>query len=185
MLKNETKIVVITGAESTGKSTLTEALSHHYNVPFVPEIARGYIEKLNRKYVFSDVQRIAKMQVEQLNDAVNSKAPLIFTDTWLLVTKVWFEVVFGKSPNWLIGEIKATPIDLFLVCDTDLPWIPDLVRENGGEMREILQKKYLEIIQEFGFEHRIIYGQNKERVKNAIGFIDELIFPSTRKPVVC
>ncbi len=59
-LKSKTKIIVITGAESTGKSTLTEALAKHFNVPYIPEIAREYIEKLPHKYNYRDVEIIAK-----------------------------------------------------------------------------------------------------------------------------
>ncbi len=38
------RIIVITGAESTGKSTLAENLAGHFSVPYIPEIAREYIE---------------------------------------------------------------------------------------------------------------------------------------------
>ena len=69
-MNNKPKIIVITGAESTGKSTLTERLANHFNAPFIPETARQYVEKLNRKYTYSDVENIAKMQIEQFRDAV-------------------------------------------------------------------------------------------------------------------
>ena len=67
------KIVVITGAESTGKSKLAELLADKYNVPFIPEYARMYIENLGRKYEYSDVEIIAKKQIEQLNSLKNSE----------------------------------------------------------------------------------------------------------------
>ena len=162
------KIVVITGAESTGKSTITEFLAHHFNVPYIPEIAREFVENLNRKYNFRDVEDIAKKQVEQLNVLKNSNHTFIFVDTWLIITKIWFEVVFDKVPSWLESEIQNTRIDLFLVCDVDLPWQPDPIRENGGESRLILHKKYLENIENYNFEHKIISGKNKTRFKNAL-----------------
>src|SRR5665811_850276 len=81
-LKTKAKIIVITGAESTGKSTLTETLAIHFNVPFVPEIARDYVEKLDRKYTFEDVEIIARKQVEQLDSLKNCDSPYIFVDTW-------------------------------------------------------------------------------------------------------
>ncbi len=173
-LKNIPKIIVITGAESTGKTTLTESLAKFYNVPFIPEIARHYIESLNRKYTFSDVETIAKMQVEMFDKIIKSDAPYIFVDTWLIVTKIWFEFVYNKIPDWLVQEIKKTKIDLFLVCDIDLPWVYDPVRENGGENREILQNKYIETISEYNFKYKIVSGFNEKRIQCAQRFINVL-----------
>jgi NadR type nicotinamide-nucleotide adenylyltransferase len=173
-IKNASKIIVITGAESTGKSTLTKELAKYFNVPFNPEIARHYIEKLDKNYNYTDVENIARLQIEQLTMLKNSEHSHIFLDTWLIVTKIWFQVVYNKEPVWLNNEIKRTKIDLFLVCDTDLPWISDSVRENGGEMRNILQNKYIETIRNYNFNYKIIGGQNSERLNNAIQFLNEL-----------
>ena len=173
-MKNKPKIIVITGAESTGKSTLTERLANHFEVPFIPEIAREYVENLNRKYTYSDVETIAKMQITRFNSILESDAPYIFVDTWLIVTKIWFEFVFKKTPDWLINEILKTKIDLFLVCDIDLPWIYDPVRENGGKNRKILQEKYIENITEFNFDYKLISGIDDERFYRALNFLKEM-----------
>ena len=168
------KVIVITGAESTGKSTLTEQLAHYFKVPCIPELARNYIENLGRKYNYSDVEKIAISQVEQFGNYRDSNHPYIFLDTWLIVTKIWFEVVFKKEPAWLTDEIQNTSIDLFLVCNIDLPWIPDPVRENGGKMREILHLRYLEAISKFNFNYKIISGKDQNRFKQALLCLSEL-----------
>jgi nicotinamide riboside kinase len=173
-LKNNPKIIVITGAESTGKSTLCERLANHFGVPYIPEIAREYVESLDRKYNYSDVENIAKIQVEQFNKIKKSGIPYIFLDTWLIVTKIWFEFIYNKIPDWLIAEIEKTKIHLFLVCDIDLPWIYDPVRENGGENRKILQNKYIENITRFNFEYKIITGIDDERFYHALNILLDL-----------
>ena len=173
-LKNKPKIIVITGAESTGKTTLTKRLADHFNAPFMPEIAREYVENLNRNYTFSDVETIARMQVELFNKIIKNDTRYIFIDTWLVVTKIWFEFVYNKTPDWLVKEMELTKIDLFLVCDTNLPWVYDPVRENGGANREILQDKYIQNISNLGFNYEIISGIDDERLNNAIQFINEL-----------
>jgi NadR type nicotinamide-nucleotide adenylyltransferase len=173
-LRKIPKIIVITGAESTGKSTLTERLANHFRVPFIPEIAREYVERLDRKYTYSDVENIAKMQIEQFRKKVKSGAPYIFVDTWLIVTKIWFEFVYNKTPDWIIDEINKTKIDLFLVCDIDLPWISDPVRENGGENRKLLQNKYIENISNFGFDYRIVSGFDEERFNCALNYLNSI-----------
>lgn len=168
------KIVVITGAESTGKSTLTEQLAKYFGVPFIPEIARSYIENLNRNYSFSDVEQIARLQVAEFKNHKDLHYPYIFIDTWLIITKVWFEFVYNKTPDWIIEEIKKTEIDLFLVCDIDLPWVYDPVRENGGETRKILHDLYIKNIEDFNFSYRVINGENEMRFISALKSIEEL-----------
>lgn len=161
------KIIVITGAESTGKSVLTKQLASHFNSPYYPEYARDYILNLGRKYEYGDVELIARRQMEDYGLALQSKAPVVFFDTWLIITKVWFEVVYGESPAWVSGFISNAKIAGFIVCDTDLPWEPDQVRENGGLMRDILQKRYIENLEAFGFRYLTASGTGQARLENA------------------
>ena len=173
-MKTKSKTIIITGAESTGKSVLTERLAKYFQVPFIPEFARNYIENLNGKYQYNDVEHIAKKQVQELTAFNQLNLPWIFSDTWLIITKIWFEEVFGIVPKWLKPEIEKSKIDLFLICDTDLPWIPDTVRENGGEKRLYLQKRYIETISKYGFNYEIISGKNEIRFQNAITRLKQL-----------
>ena len=168
------KIIAITGAESTGKSTLAKQLSDSYHGILIPEFAREYIENLPQKYTYSDVEFIARQQVKLLHEAKKRNTPFIFLDTWLIITKVWFELVYQKEPKWLLRELLATKIDLFLLCDTDLPWIADSVRENGGENRLLIQKKYIEILEKFNFNFELISGNNKTRFNNAVLKVEQL-----------
>uniref|UniRef100_UPI0032171812 ATP-binding protein n=1 Tax=uncultured Draconibacterium sp. TaxID=1573823 RepID=UPI0032171812 len=167
------KIIVVTGAESTGKSTLCEALSSYFGVPYVPELARGYIENLNRDYNYEDVVEIAKQQIREVDEKLNSDHPFIILDTWLIITKIWFEVVFKKVPDWLESHIEKTKIDLFLLCDIDLPWVADNVRENGGKKREKLHNIYLNELQKRNYKYQLVTGQNENRIEKAIRIIEE------------
>jgi nicotinamide riboside kinase len=169
------KIIIITGAESTGKSSLTKQLSKYFTAPYVEEYARSYISALNRKYTYQDILSIAHMQTAQMNAAKKLNQKYVFFDTWLIITLIWFEHVFKTIPQGLTAIIEQAPVDLFLVCNTDIPWFPDPVRENGGGMRDLLQKKYLEIINQYNFNYSIVSGEDEKRLLNAIKIIHHKI----------
>ena len=174
MISKTPEIIVVTGAESTGKSVLTQQLSRLFCAPSVPEFSRDYIKRLNHRYTYDDVISIALMQKAQMNKSRLLRQKYVFFDTWLIITMVWLEIVFKKIPAWIPETIRNTPVDLYLVCDTDIPWVPDQVRENGGEMREILNKRYQEIIVESGFKCRLVTGASDKRLLNAVDFIKKI-----------
>lgn len=166
--------IVITGPESTGKTELAQALAEKLDVIWIPEYARQYVENLNRPYNYDDVVQIARYQIAREAEYTSKigKGILIF-DTWLIITKVWFDLVFGKCPEWVSDHIRSSKIDLFLVCDADLPWIADPVRENGGEKRNQLFQMYCNEIRSFGFNYEIVSGFGDKRTENAMSALSK------------
>jgi len=165
--KNLKRIVII-GPESTGKTELAQFLAEQFNTVYVPEFARIYVEQLNRPYTYEDVELIAKEQIK-LEKKFSLKAnQILFFDTYLIITKVWFQVVYKRIPDWLDEAIRNSNIDLFLLTNTELPWIQDKVRENGGEMREKLFEIYKSELQNYGFNFSIITGTGKKRFNSAL-----------------
>lgn len=174
MRKDRPKKVVITGPESTGKTTLAERLAKELKALLIPEYARSYVEALDRPYSFEDVEQIARYQIaEEHRISSQMKEGILILDTWLDVTKVWFELVYSVVPEWLDASWAETQIDLFLVCSPDLPWIPDPVRENGGEMRRILFNHYCREIDLRGYKYEIIEGVGEKRVESALYFLEK------------
>ncbi len=166
-------IIVITGAESTGKSALANDLGHFFSSPWVPEYAREYLEKSGMPYTRSDVETIARVQIRQMDEAQNLVSRYVFFDTWLIITKVWMEIVYGEAPGWITAAIASAPVDLFLLCEPDIPWIPDPLRENGGEMREVLSALYRKNIENFGFRYETITGFGADRFELARKIIQQ------------
>lgn len=168
--------VVITGPESTGKSVLTYQLARHFRGGVMEEFARGYISGLNRPYNISDVELIGHRQIADLKKAEQeASSKIIFIDTFLIITKVWFEVVFKTSPRWIEEELLSSGVDLFLLCAPDIPWIKDNVRENGGEMREWLFQEYEKNIIKYNFACKIVQGNGISRVQNAIQHVETFL----------
>ncbi len=166
---------VLTGPESTAKSSLSELLSLHFQGVCIPEYAREYVNNLGRAYRYNDLEIIAGKQVEQYRESGNGKFKLIFFDTWLIITKIWFKEVYGKYPEWLDQYIWDLKIDHYLLCYPDIDWKPDNLRENGGERREYLFYLYEEELKELGASYSIIKGSGKQRMENAIIEVEKCI----------
>lgn len=180
-MKNPYKIV-ISGPESTGKTNLSIALAKHYNTIWIPEYARNYISGLKRPYQYDDLVHIARQQVEEIQNIPEGTSKIIFFDTWLIITRIWFIEVFKKYPSWLDAEILRNKPDLFLLCLYDLPWQYDPLRENGStERRSYLFEQYKTEIEKIGCNYQIISGFNEERLNLAIQNIEQFIKNNVKK----
>ena len=166
--------IAVTGPESTGKTTLAKELAELYNGCYISEFAREYIEKLPRHYTYDDVETIAQTQLEQYLATKSSSEQLFFFDTWLIITKVWFNWVFKKTPDWLEDKIHECHIDMFLLCKPDLPWEADAVRENGGENRLKLFEEYRKELSHYGFKFVEIGGRGEVRLQTAVDAVNNI-----------
>ncbi len=166
--------VAITGPESTGKSQLACKLAEHYNTAWVPEYAREYIDMLGREYNFEDIVTIAKQQHENKNIYAEKAQGFLFSDTELIVTKVWSEFKYKKCDPWILDNIKTQKYDLYLLCDIDLPWQTDPQREHPHLRRELFNI-YLDELNSYNFPFEIISGLGSQRLMNAVNAINKLI----------
>jgi nicotinamide riboside kinase len=159
--------VVVTGPESTGKTEVCKFLASSYGTAYIPEYAREYIASLDCPYTFKDVERIAMAQVEQLRQYGEAKLSILFIDTYLIITKIWFREVYGHIPDWIDDYLEYAGIDLFLLCYHDIEWIPDPLRENPEPRRTFLYEAYLSEIKRLGRPFEVIRGRGTERFNNA------------------
>jgi NadR type nicotinamide-nucleotide adenylyltransferase len=172
--------VVLTGPECTGKTTLAQQLASHFSTIFIPEYAREYVANLCRPYNYEDVVHIAEVQQKQAHEYTERANRILFFDTYLIITKIWFKVVFGRYPEWIDQELSGKTIDLYLLCDTSIPWIADPVRENGGEMREKLFQMYKSELDQLGCSYSIISGTGQKRLDQAIRATRQFLAIHTR-----
>ena len=153
------KKVVVTGPECTGKSTLTKSLSQHFDCPYLEEYARQYITQLSTPYTPKDILHIAKKQIE-IEDAIPKNSPYLFLDTDLIVCKVWSEFKYSNCHPWILEQIQERHYDYYLLCDIDLPWQNDDVREhpnNRGELFAIYEKE----LKALNKSYAIVSGKNR------------------------
>jgi len=167
------KIVVI-GPESTGKSTLCSQLAEHYNTCWCPEFASEYLKETRGKYNFADLLNIAHGQLE-LEDTMllNAKNGFYFIDTDMYVCKVWCEAVFENCHTWILKQIALRQYDLFFLCNVDLPWVKDELREYPDlAVRKRLFKMYKDLMINQKTKWAEISGTDTERLQTAIRIID-------------
>ena len=191
------KKVVIIGPESTGKSTLSKQLAEHYKTLWCPEFAREYLLKHGMNYTFADLLTIAKGQLaleDQYESEVRSQKSeagnyatiphsplatpnsLLFIDTDMYVMKVWCEFVFEKCHRFILDQIIERKYDLYLLCNIDLPWIKDELREYPDlEPRRQLYSIYKDIMVNQSVPWVDIVGDYDERLAKAITSIDSLL----------
>lgn len=174
--KNQRKYIkiVMTGPESTGKTWLTKRLAGYYQTDWITEYAREYVENLNRMYNFSDMVVIAKHQINVVKNYKGTVNRFLFLDTDLIILKVWFDVIYNECPAWLTEAIRNRNIDLYILCDTDIKWEDDPVRENPGQNREALIKLYEEELNMSGTPFVVIRGNDNARLMNAVDAINSM-----------
>lgn len=134
------KRVVVVGAESTGKSTLAEAIARELRTVWVPEHGRWYWEGRrhlsDQAWTTDEFRRIAVAQ-RRLEDDLARKASggLLIADTDAIVTAVWHERYLGHHDRALDDMAAATEPDLYLICDDGIPWVQDGTRESESARR--------------------------------------------------
>jgi NadR type nicotinamide-nucleotide adenylyltransferase len=173
-INNKIKRIVLIGPESTGKTILCEQLSKHYNTVFVPEYARTYFEEHDiDHYNTTDLEIIAKKQLE-LEKAYLPKANrFLFCDTSLITIKIWSTHIFNKVPDFITKSIKDNDYDLTFITNNDVPWVADPQRRSE-DLREHLFKQNKHELQKLNIDYKIIKGIGELRLKNAIAIIDEM-----------
>lgn len=174
------KKIVVIGPESTGKSTLCNMLADHYKTDWVREYAREYLLENGTDYTFEDLTTIANGQLlgeDKAADLAKPNQKLLFIDTDMYVMKVWSEFVFNKCDNIILTAIANRKYDLYLLCNTDLPWVKDELREYPDlKNRETLFHYYKELLVNQSTAWVEISGTDYEkRFKQAVTAVDALI----------
>ena len=94
----------------------------------------------------------------------------------MYVMKVWCEYVFGKCHQFILDSIVERKYDLYLLCNTDLPWVKDELREYPDlKTRDQLYHIYKDIMINQSTPWVDINGDYDERLQNAIKAVDQLM----------
>jgi len=168
-------ILVTTGPESCGKTTLARDLSAHLEAPLVHEASRDYLNALYQQrpgepYRQKDLLAIARLQV-QCEQAAVAKCPShLVCDTDLLVILVWSEVKYGSCDpalQALFEQSLRLGARHYLLCDHHIPWEPDPLREHPHARKQLFQR-YLNKLQMLHLPHTQVSGPPPQRLQQAL-----------------
>ena len=168
------KKVAIIGPECTGKSDLSKFLAEHFKTAWVPEYARGFIDRLRRPYNQSDLLTIAHGQLRIEDEWTSDANQVLICDTNLYVIKIWSEFKFGNCDKEILQHIANRKYDLYLLTYIDIPWENDPQREHP-QKREQLYLHYLTEMKSQSVPFVEIKGERDARRKTAIEAIDRLL----------
>lgn len=179
-MSSAVKKIVIIGPESTGKSTLCNQLADHYHTHYCPEFAREYLLVHGKDYIYDNLLTIAegqlKLEDETTQSAIANQKSAIFIDTDMYVMKVWCEFVFDKCHPWILRQITERKYDLYLLCNTDLPWVKDELREYPDlHTRETLFRIYKDIMINQPVPWVEVSGNHEARLLDSIGAVNRLL----------
>ena len=158
--------IAIVGPESSGKSTLAEILASEYNDVLVTEFARIFLPQLTTKYTIADIEQIAIHHQLLEDEKLLQAKKYLFCDTNLLVTKIWAEYVFGAKIKYVEDNYVAANYALHFLCDIDIPWEHDPLRENPNfDERKKLFEMYENDLKQSGVNYFVVSGNVEKRLK--------------------
>lgn len=163
--------IAFTGPESSGKTSLSQAVAHYFKAQWFPEHARDYLLDKNGKYDFSDIEIIALEQEKTRKE--NEKQGLKIYDTENSVLYIWSTFKYGKCAETIKKLLENQQFDHYFLCSPDgIPWEEDPLRESPNQRME-LYELYFNQLQKQKVEFTVLKGDFDERLKMVIPIIEK------------
>lgn len=174
------RVLVTTGSESSGKTTLARQLASHLAAPLVEEMSRPYLETRlaedpTFRYGPDDLLRIARLQQAEEQRLTARASGFLVCDTDLLVILVWSEVRYGGCDPWIEDTLRRQAAEggrHYFLCDWRIPWEPDPLRENPHD-RDRLFLHYEAALQRLALPYTTVQGSPEQRLLLSARTVEE------------
>lgn len=124
--------IALVGAESTGKTTLSQWLAQEHDGVWVPEFGRQHWHDCGGVLTSADLLTIARTQVENENRAVEGALfagkTAVVCDTTPLTTLIYHKLMFDEPPPAELVALAERPYHALWLCAADFPMIQDGTR---------------------------------------------------------
>ncbi len=168
---------MVIGPESTGKSTLCADLSAYFQTATLPEYARVYLESNGAGYTYQDVLNMIRGQLESERNFVeeNEGSPFIILDTNYLTFKVWIQEKYKREEPLIEELLKVDDYTHYLLCDVDIPWKHDALREHPNPQdRRRLLSAYWSILEINKLPFSVLKGTRQQRLEIAKNIVNKI-----------
>ncbi|MEY2893619.1 MAG: hypothetical protein RJA98_3527, partial [Pseudomonadota bacterium] len=166
------RVLVIVGAECTGKSTLMSELARALQTPgrriaCVPETLRDWCDQHGRTPRADEQAAIAATHTARIEAAALTH-DLVLADTSALVTAVYSEWLF-HDPSLYADAVQAhAQVDLCLLTSTGLPWVADGHQRDGPAARDAFDALLRARLLQHGLSWSVISGHGPKRLQAAL-----------------
>lgn len=169
--------IVLSGPESSGKSTLAAALADAFQVPVAAEYAREFLETGGTAPdTPAALGELARAHLAWQTHHVPPDTAVGIFDTDMLNYHIWADVAFGTVPPVIATGLAAEHHHIHLLCTPDLAWQPDPLREfPDPEKRRALFLRHLQEIEARQLRHIIISGTGPTRLDAACRAVTNIL----------
>lgn len=164
--------ILLTGPESTGKTSVAHALSRHLGYPVVPEYLRAFWQS-NGGCRFEDLEGIAATQLALEYEGAQGPSRYVLCDTSPLSTLLYARHYFGRTTPLLERWADPSRYDVILLFDDDIPWVQDGQRD-GPEARSALKNAFREVLDQQKAPYHVIQGSGTARVDAALAVLADV-----------
>ncbi|RJF95297.1 AAA family ATPase [Noviherbaspirillum saxi] len=166
--------IAILGAESTGKSTLAEALATHFRTLWVPEYLREFVELHGRTPYEEEQLVIARVQTEREDAAALSASRFLFCDTTPLMTSLYSRFYWGRVEPRLERMAADRHYDLTLVTAPDAPWVADGLQRESEAVRQQIHTQLLAKLAALNLPYSLVSGTEPMRLQQVESLLQRL-----------
>jgi HTH-type transcriptional repressor of NAD biosynthesis genes len=171
--------VVILGTESTGKTTLAEKLSKHFNCSLVLEAAREIIANSNN-FSFDDLHLVASEHSKRIDKTILADNPLVIIDTDIHTTKSYSRLTFEKELEISADIYNSNKANIYLYLNNDVEYLQDGTRLSEAE-RNLLDLSHRQVLTDHKIDIIEIKGDWDERFEKAVEQVNKIIATNGQK----
>ncbi len=171
--------VCLVGAESTGTTTLTQALAEHYETSWVPEYGREYwAAKMERgeaeQWDEAEFVHIAAEQSRREDLSARQANRVLICDTDAFATGLWHERYRGSRSAAVEAIAAPRHYALYLLTGDEIPFVQDGFRD-GEHIRHWMHTQFVAALEAQAKPYVLLRGSPAERLHRAIELIDPLL----------